>query len=731
MRKALTALALVFFAAHAACLPTSFADIDAINFAMGVQDFDVALHQPHPPGYPVFIAMGKASTAVLGAAGVPAAEVRGLAVWSAVCGALLIPLMFHLFRAVVPDGRIALAGAVITAVSPLFWFNALRPLSDLAGLAAVVGSQVLIVRVVMRRNPPHAGKDLIVGAVLAGLAIGIRSQSFVLTLPLLALALVLPRTGLRASSRLGAIAALAAGALLWAIPMVIAAGGLQAYLNALADQAGEDFAGVAMLWTTRTPRAALAAATYTFLWPWGNVPAGVIVVSLAGFGAVRMFRREPFALAVLLVAFVPYAVFHLLFQETVTTRYALPLLPPVGFLGAVGVAAAGFRPLAAASTLFALFALALALPAAATYARHETPPTRALREAAALPAATVIAMHAGMLRQEQWYHRNASGRAMRSPHGREVPALVQRWGREPELTAAFLANPRRTDLAMLDPRSRELIREYEWGFPEMPFVGGVRPGARQLYLLRPPGWMLGDGWALTAEIGGQTARLGAGPHRRPAVAWIRSRETDATLLVGGRNLRDDVPARLSVRLAGRMLDAWDVPPGFFFRTVPLPARVLSSADAYVLLQVEAAKIDAPDPGVSLEQFDVQTEGVPMAGLVSGWEEPEYNPATGRSWRWMAPRATLWVRPGVSDVVVTLEAESPLRYYDESPVLRASVAGEEIARLSPSGDFRWDVRVPARLLRTGEPVVLESDQSFVAGNGDQRTLALRVYSIGIK
>ena len=34
-------------------------DIDAINFTLGVRSFDVAHHQPHPPGYPVLIAAGK------------------------------------------------------------------------------------------------------------------------------------------------------------------------------------------------------------------------------------------------------------------------------------------------------------------------------------------------------------------------------------------------------------------------------------------------------------------------------------------------------------------------------------------------------------------------------------------------------------------------------------------------------------------------------------------------
>ena len=45
------------------------------------------------------------------------------------------------------------------------------------------------------------------------------------------------------------------------------------------------------------------------------------------FGCARRFAAA--ALVTLLVAFGPYLVFDLLFQETITTRYALPLVIPV------------------------------------------------------------------------------------------------------------------------------------------------------------------------------------------------------------------------------------------------------------------------------------------------------------------------------------------------------------------------------------------------------------------
>ena len=45
------------------------------------------------------------------------------------------------------------------------------------------------------------------------------------------------------------------------------------------------------------------------------------------------------SLLTLAVAFGPYVVFDLLFQETITTRYALPLVVPVGYLAVRGASA--------------------------------------------------------------------------------------------------------------------------------------------------------------------------------------------------------------------------------------------------------------------------------------------------------------------------------------------------------------------------------------------------------
>ena len=81
-------LAVMFFIAHVLFLPSTLEDVDSLNFALGLHDFDPTKHEPHPPGYPVFMAVGKIVRAV-----VPS-DAKALALLGAIFGALAVfPLM--------------------------------------------------------------------------------------------------------------------------------------------------------------------------------------------------------------------------------------------------------------------------------------------------------------------------------------------------------------------------------------------------------------------------------------------------------------------------------------------------------------------------------------------------------------------------------------------------------------------------------------------------------------
>ena len=100
--KAAWLVAAIYLAAHLPFLAPSLEDIDSINFALGLRAFSPALHQPHPPGYPVYMVLGHASLAIVErvtSMSRVSAEAWSLAVWSAIGGAACIIAAWFLFAA--------------------------------------------------------------------------------------------------------------------------------------------------------------------------------------------------------------------------------------------------------------------------------------------------------------------------------------------------------------------------------------------------------------------------------------------------------------------------------------------------------------------------------------------------------------------------------------------------------------------------------------------------------
>jgi len=745
-------LAVVSLAAHLAVLPPTLEDLDSVNFALGVRRFDVAQHQPHPPGYPIYIALGKLGTAALGRAGIAWPEVRGLAIWSAIAAGILPLLFFAFFRRLqrdepgdVADRRAAIATLLIVC-SPLFWFTGARPLSDLAGLAAAWAALAALALGAGRDLPGRLdNRDLTLrwvvgGAFLAGLSIGFRSQMAVLTMPLVLWVVVAV-----ARVRLQAIAAVAAGVAVWAVPLVWFSGGPRRYLEALGSQAGEDFSGVVMLWTHPTPRVAATAILETFVRPWDSpILAGVMLV-LAAAGTVVVLTRAPRVLAILAVVFGPYAVFHLLFQETLTVRYALPLMPLVGYLAAWALTEADARASAIATVALASASLLLVLPAVSAYGRTPSPTFALLAEMRILHqrgAQPVVGMHRRVFtesRRARLYNGEVPGTVLPVPRDYEWLEMTRTWREGHDGETWFVADPRRTDLALVD-QAHTRTRPYRWPFDGSVYVGGVRPDEMDWHVLSDPGWFLEQGWALTPETAGIAERDGYGPHRKPSLGWVRRRASDALMMIGGRHLGGDPPVSLVVSLDERPLTTIEVRPGFFLDFVNVPAAALAGDGRYAKLTVRAQSpgggTDAITSPVAIEQFDLQSPDRVQYGFDEGWYEPEYNPRTAQSWRWMSERAVVRVHPTDRAVVIRLTGESPLRYFDQAPRIRVSAGDRVLSEITPTADFTTEVAIPADALAAANGrIVITSDRGFVAGEkegtADRRRLAIRVYSVMVE
>jgi len=248
--------------------------------------------------------------------------------------------------------------------------------------------------------------------------------------------------------------------------------------------------------------------------------------------------------------------------------------------------------------------------------------------------------------------------------------------------------------------------------------------------------MLDEGWALTPETGGIAARDGYDPSKAPVVAWVHTRDSESTLVLGGRYIADSgaPPSRLSVGVKGSTLAAFQVRPGFFYYEVPVPAGRFSAAPGYVPMQIAATA--PPRATVSLEQFDVQPPGVPMTAYEAGWQEPEYNPSTGSSWRWISDRAVLWVRPVGRTVTLHVAGESTRKYFKQTPRVRVLAGNRDIGGFDTDEDFDQSFTISAEVLAAADSrVTFVSSAFFVpggpSGGGDQRHLSARIYSIDVR
>ncbi len=765
--RLLAALALVFALAHVPFLANSLEDIDSVNFALGVRDFNVAEHRPHPPGYPLYIAMGKVARAiaspVMGSVPQSSLEARALAVVSLLAGLVAIACLYGVFSSLSSRSPVsgspwatlhleAFAATVVTVSCPLFWYLAARPMSDLPGLAFALAAQACLMLAWWRQSPgpggdrrlapaltSASGRMIVIGSLLAALSIGMRTQTVWLTLPLLLLVL-LDRVGRGvAGAMIGGGIMFVVGGLAWGVPLLVVSGGLGPYLAALGTQAGEDFAGGEMLYTNPSARAAAFALMRTFIAPWDSVVLASIVLTLAAAGVAHLLMRDRRTLIAVAAISAPYLIFHLAFQDTSFIRYALPLVPPVAFLAMRGAALATERGVMAAAAAVSIASLIIASPVLAAYGAEPAPTARVLAAMKAdlqNAAPVTLAMHQTFQRPLEAEDLPFTA-VLPSPPRLEWLELARFWRDGRTDPVWFLADPIRSDLALIDPASRSSSTEFHWPLVARPAFGGMRPSAVRWYRLAAPGWFAEEGWSLTPETSGMATLMGRGPHLGPIAARVRRRSGPARVMVGGRNLAgpNDPAARFSLAIDGVPLQQWDAAPGFFLQVFDIPAGRLVGEGPLALLTIQSTAVSgtAVIP-TAIEQFDLQAPETLMWGYGAGWNEAEFNTTLG-VWRWTSERATVSIAGPSQDVRVTLILESPLRYFDAPASVRVKAGEREVATTLLGATGSWAFEVPAAALAASSgTITIETDKTFVPsardGGADNRRLGLRILAIHV-
>jgi hypothetical protein len=343
-RRLLIAVVLLVAATRFAAFSRSLWDWDEAQFSAALRHYDVAAHHPHPPGFPLFIALGKLARLVIGD------DFRALRAVTLLFSMLVFPAMFALMRALRRDVVTSAIGAVFFAFMPNVWFYGGTAFSDVAAIVLILAASAAL----------FDDRYWIGGNVLLALAIAVRPQN--------ALIAIVP--WLRAARRRtlrsllgGAATAIAIAAAFYSWPT--AATGWTRYRAALADHAR--FIAAHDTWRCPARHFALDPLRAP------KITAALIVLSLAGLARARRDAIVPLAM------FLPPLLFALfMLDPNSVTRFSISYVPLLAILAAEGTAIAARAPLQIALAALVVAAMiAWSVPALNEVRRNDSPPARA------------------------------------------------------------------------------------------------------------------------------------------------------------------------------------------------------------------------------------------------------------------------------------------------------------------------------------------------------------------
>jgi hypothetical protein len=359
--------AIVVLASRLATMPKTFWEGDELLFAAGIQRFDPWSSRPHPPGYPLYIGLGKFFGLFL----TPFAALVTISVIACVIGFIALAIVFN---HVLEDSDLAVCGALIFYFSASMLVHGTLPLSDgpaLMFVALMLWAATAFPDDVTERRAMALG-------LAASAAIGVRPQLAVPVVPVLLVLLLWTRSFRKIAAGLISFAVLSAA---WFFPLMDAAGGWDKL----------------MLWETRqagyvaTHDAAMsrgAATTGVILsrfvaHPWGPKWISIPLAVIALFGIVILARRPKRTLVPIALFTVIEFIFAIYVMDPADgARYSLPHM-----IGFVLVIAAGLElirrsaqmravPWIAAGVI-AIASLAYTWPIVGTRARVPSPPAAA------------------------------------------------------------------------------------------------------------------------------------------------------------------------------------------------------------------------------------------------------------------------------------------------------------------------------------------------------------------
>jgi hypothetical protein len=316
-------LALVCAATRFLAMARSLWDWDEALFCLGMRSYDVTSHHPHPPGFPVYIGLGRIVRTIIHS------DFRALQAVNLLAGMLVFPAIFFLARELRLSFVTATIAGTLCAFFPNVWFFGGGAFSDVPSLVLVVFAVAFLFRGCRDANA------YLIGAALLALAAGIRPQNFLIGLAPGALA---TRYRARAAWRDVVFAALV-GAITVGVAFggaVAATGGIKPYFDA-AKEHGKYITRVDSFRSpTRPPLWRLFDRF--FIKQYESLPLGFITSIFVAISIAGAIASRDRALGWLALTFGPFAVLAWMMLDRYSiNRFSIGYCPLFAILAADGI----------------------------------------------------------------------------------------------------------------------------------------------------------------------------------------------------------------------------------------------------------------------------------------------------------------------------------------------------------------------------------------------------------
>lgn len=291
---------------------------DSVHFALALEKYDITTHQPHPPGYFLYVMLGRLLNLLINDANTIFITI------SIVFSCLTVVAIYYLGKEML-DRKTGVIASLLAITSPNIWFHGEVALTYIVEAFFSTLIAFLCWKIYKGSRQEEVDKYLYLSAIALGIAGGIRQNTLVFLLPLWLFSI----KGLPLRKIIISFMLLAITSLLWFIPMIQMTGGYDVYREAFKELWLFNTGNVSVFHRGWDSFKMFSSTLYNFIFY--GLGVGIIIILFTCYSIVRHKRLKLLnksKLIFFMLWILPSFMFHLLiFTHNSNPGYVLIFLP--------------------------------------------------------------------------------------------------------------------------------------------------------------------------------------------------------------------------------------------------------------------------------------------------------------------------------------------------------------------------------------------------------------------